>query len=336
MKVALLGTSYKIASIKELEQINLDDALIQDLYTCKHTMGIQELTILSTCNRFEYYFVSDDIQASMAQIKAYIVAHKQISLETVNAIFSEKQNQDAIRHILHVAAGIESMVLGENEILGQLKDAMQKSLDTKSSGSILNKVFQLAISCGKKSRTHTDIAKGSYSVTSIAIEGIRQRIPDYLNKTILIIGAGTMGIRAIKKLHALGHKHTMITNRTDQKAQQLSRDYHAAYIPYKRLTQAIPTADIIISATRSKDYTLTAANIQPIDKAKLYIDLGLPRNIDPTMDQLYRITVLTLTNIEKIANKTLADRRDQIPQIKQLIEEDIQKLTKWYIYKTTT
>lgn len=336
MNIARLSADFKTAALSDLEKLvsNLEtttillNRLIQD-------SSLNECTILSTCNRIECYFESDDAHTTARQIIKIFADTKELTPETVDRIFD--LNTDTvknIRHLFHVTSGTESMVFGENEILGQVKIAHEHSRHLGATKSILNKVFQAAITTGKRVRTETDISKGAYSVSSIAIEGIREHYPNMLDQSIFIVGVGTMGMRCIKKLSALGHRSLSIANRGEEKLDRICHKYQIKRIPYAQMHTHLDTVDIVIMATSTSDYLICAEHINTLkSKPKMIVDLGIPRNVCPDIDALESTSLLSLEGLQKIADRTVKNRKKEMSKITTIIADEMTKLEKWYSFK---
>ena len=225
------------------------------------------------------------------------------------------------------------MVFGENEILTQVKEAHQRCADHKVTGSLLNKIFLSAISTGKRVRTETEVSRGAYSVSSIAVEAIRDTYLDYFGRKILIVGTGTMGRRVAKKLSALGHPDTYITNRTQDKADQLAEELDIISVSYDTVFDQAQEYDIMICATSTKQYIFYPSHFDIPEKSHYIIDLGLPRNVDPEVASLDNMDVITVTGLKNTADKNVQKRKGELSKIKVIIEDEIHKLRQWADYR---
>ena len=332
MNIKLLGTSYLFTHIKDFESVYIDKHSVPEFLTSTQWKFVKEIVILSTCNRFECYLVSDHLDDAQYELCFAISKFKSIPVDIVSSLMSSFDSIDPVEHLYKVASGIESMVFGENEILTQVKEAQKTAYDLSYSGSILNKVFQSAVATGKKVRTDTEISKGAYSVSSIAIEAIRERLYDYFDCKILIIGMGTMGIRALKKLYALGHPDITVTNRTYDRVRKLTKDYDINGLDYSEALGSLQDFDIVITATSSKTPILTRSNLNGVSIPKLIVDLGVPRNVDYESDDTF---IITVRGLKDIADKNISKRKTSLIQVNQIITDELLKLKQWYDYKLT-
>lgn len=329
MDMGLLGTSHKRASLNELESVHLNQELREQLCADKADLGIQELVILSTCNRSEIYYVSDDIEATKTAIINWVSEKKSVSAEDLEALYVFRKEDVAVKHLFSVASGIESMVLGENEILTQVKDGYATYQEAGHTGAYFNKIFQMATAVGKRVRTETEISRGAYSVSSIAIEAIREELLDYFGRKILVVGLGVMGRRALKKLIALGHPNLTVTNRTDSKAEVFAKEEKIFSIPYLSMLDTAHQYDIILTAVSSRNHVLNPEQFsKPNAVTELVIDLGLPRNANPTI-QSDTLNLISVDGLKAIAEKNVASRKECVDKVLNIIADEMTKLSQW-------
>ncbi len=334
MKSGLLGTSHKRASLEDMESVYINKDLQQVLIQDKESLNIDQVVVLATCNRLEIYFSSPDLQAAFEALYVWISDHKNIPLGRVKERLFARTNTDMMMHLFSVVGGIESMVLGENEILTQVKDAYTFFKERGATSSEFNKCFQSAIASGKRVRTETNISKGTYSVSSIAIEAIRERMLDYFGRKILIVGLGIMGRRALRKLLSLGHPDLTITNRTDEKAKRFSKEEGINFIPYMSCFDNAHHYDIILTAVSSKTHILGREQFDRDDSiTELVIDLGMPRNVDASVDDCDNMELVAVDGLKDIAEKNVKSRADELGKVRAIIVEDIEKFNQWYAGK---
>ena len=317
--------------MEDIEAIYLDqDAKYEFLSTFCSDIQLNECIILSTCNRFEVYFESQNPERVRDAIQAYIAKIKLIPPNKPSEVLHYLEGEDVMRHLFHVSAGIDSMVFGENEILTQVKESYDKSRDSGRTGAMFNKLFQTSVSVGKRVRSETEVSKGSYSVSSIAIEAIRENNLDYFGQSILIIGAGVIGKRCVKKLRALGHPDVTIVNRTTQKAADVAKDEDISYLPYVDLEKAIPTFSIIITAVSSSEPIIKTEHFKSAaNKTQLIVDLGLPRNADSSIPEKTGIKVITVDGLREIAEKNVGRRKAEVEKVKGIIEDELRRFNHW-------
>jgi glutamyl-tRNA reductase len=229
------------------------------------------------------------------------------------------------------------MVFGEHEILGQVRDAYHLCYRNKTTDSYLNRLFQHAVATGKKVRTLTSAGRGALSVGSIAVERILELYGNIDNSDILVVGAGTMGIRAVKRLRSAGAHSLTLANRTNERAQKYCGHFGLHFLPYSELHSRFAAFDIVILATASKSPLVSRDNIpDDRDNARrmVVVDLGAPRNADPAIGAAPGVTLVCVDDLKEISQRRLADRRKDMDLISAIIEEQADKFTKWYNVKT--
>lgn len=294
---------------------------------------IMEMVILATCNRFEIYFTAHYIDRAFDWLVTSIGLLKEMSVSTVAKKMQLLRDKDAMTHLFRVAAGMESMVFGEDEILSQIKSAYADFQTAGLTKAFFNKVFQSAIAAGKRARHETEISRGAYSVSSIAVDAIREMRLDYFGTRILIIGAGTIGLRALKKLDALGHPEVWLCNRTDNKVMPLQERYRIHHLPFQELRQTVKTFDIILIATSATAYLLDTSLFEKNTTPKLILDLCVPRNVDPDVGQLPNITLLTVDSLQKIADKNVQKRQKEHTKVALILEDELSKIDQWTAHR---
>ena len=328
-KLGFLGTDYKRSQLRDIELIYLKSEMWPTLCEMvRIDSPISELVILATCNRFEIYFSSDDLDASILWLTAFIADTANIPRESIQKIIYPLTDGDVIQHLFNVSAGVESMVFGEDEILSQVKKAYSDFQTLKSTGPATNKLFQTAISVGKRVRHETEISRGAYSVSSIAIDAIRELKLDYFDHSILIVGAGTIGQRAMKKLVSIGHPSLTICNRTLQKASDIALKSGISMIPFEQLTQSVGTYDIVIVATAASDYLIRPEQFSEQSDTSLIVDLTVPRNVDPDTATANR-QIISVDGLKQIADKNVAKRRQESLKIQAILDDEQCKYEEW-------
>lgn len=329
MEIRLLGINHTQTEIKNFEPIFLNKegkSIFRN--AIKNSLLISECVVLTTCNRVEIYYVSKDPDKAKDWIFNQICTQKNVNLDLVSSLLKYYSMTDTIKHLFHVTAGVQSMVVGENEILSQVKDAYDNALKQNVTGALLNKCFQSAVASGKRVRSETEISRGAYSVSSIAIDAIRQTNLDYFGKSILIVGLGTMGTRCLKKLHALAHPNITICNRTLSVSETLSKDYETSYFDYLDLSNRIGEFEIVISAVTERSFIIEPENFNG-DQDYLVIDLGLPRNVNPECDSLDSFKLINVDGLKEIATKNVKRRQGELVKVELIIEDEIDRFKQW-------
>jgi glutamyl-tRNA reductase len=261
-----------------------------------------------------------------------------VPLERVKATLVNYRCSEAVRHIFRVAAGVESMVFGEHEILGQIRDAYFFCRDRETTDSYLNRLFQQAIATGKLVRSRTDAGKGSLSVSSIAVEMLLEKNGGKLDNTsVMIVGLGTMGLRALKRVALKNPKKIGLCNRTDQRAGKMCERFNAEHILYSDFTNKVKDYDCVVLATSAQNHILTADHLLFAQQRKdplLVIDLGAPRNADPSICTIKDISLICVDDLRATADLHLKEREHEIGEIECILDEQVDEFTRWYKFRS--
>lgn len=331
MTLGVIGTDFRNSSIQFRELIYFDaEMTAQFLAEVRNSGFIDECVVLSTCNRVEIYFVAQEYRRALDWIIAHLAELHGLDSDLLAKGLTARQDDDMVHHLFRVVSGLESMVLGENEILGQIKAAYQVATEHQITGPYLNKLFQKCVGLGKRVREETGVSKGAYSVSSIAVDQIRQNCPEFFGQRLLIVGAGTMAIRALKKLDALGHPDLTITNRTKRSADRLAEQFGIASVALDETLVDVSTYDILLVATGAKSYILDAVHFS---KSTYVVDLGMPRNVDPAVEALDHVTLVPVDGLLAIANRNLETRQRAYEPILHIIAEEQSDFVRWMSFR---
>ena len=334
MAIVLLGTNLEASELTVLEQLHMDAEQLRAFsVSVKKDPIFKGMVALMTCNRIEWYIDTPNPKKAEVLFCQKWAAFVGIKNEVLYATVTLKQDHEAITHLFEVVCGLKSMVFGENEILGQVKKAHQQLLDLEATSSTLNKVFQLAVKVGKRVRHETHISRGAYSVSSIAIEAVRERVLEYFGCRILIVGAGEMGQRTIKKWAALGHPDITLCTRTEKTGRELCETYALNWLPITKLAKCIGDYEIIMCVASVKKPLIKRAWFNSTSKTRCMIDLGVPRNMDREIALDTTITVLSIAELKDIAAKNIKRRQEEISLVYAIIEEELKNLQQWFSYK---
>ena len=335
MSLGLVSADFRNTELKALETVYFNaESVLQFLKGFPSDTPVQEIVILSTCNRVECYFISEDPLVASDWILKQWASFKKLDMGVVESILKVRVNEIVVHeHLFRVVSGLESMVLGETEILGQTKQAYDLSQREGWTKGYLNKLFQTAIATGKRVRTETEISQGSYSVTSIAIEAMRERFVDFYRKSIVILGAGTMGVRAIRKLSSLEHPDVTLVNRTVETAKPLVEGFGLKTLSYELFFRTVSNYDIVLLATGADAYLINKAHFENMVKPTLVIDLGIPRNANPNLIEVQGLELLSVYGLRDIADKTLLERRTSLIETSHILEDELDKFHQWQGYR---
>jgi len=336
MNIGCLQIDFKFADLTDIESVYIPkSAWPVFAKQVSEDSPILEMVILATCNRFEIYFVAQDYEQACNWIVQSISDMKEISTTHIHEKMRFFHEKPALTHLFRVSAGMESMVFGEDEILSQIKSAYSDFQALGLTKALFNKVFQTAIAAGKRARHETEISRGAYSVSSIAVDAIRELRLDYFGARILIIGAGTIAMRALKKLHALGHPNVTMCNRTDKKLSPLQERYKINILPFASLEKNVAHFEIVLIATASTVYLLKPELFQKnTPEQQLILDLCVPRNVDPDVSKVAHVTLLTVDNLQKIADKNVNKRQKEHIKVTIILDDEMSKIDQWMSHRT--
>ncbi len=335
MKLSAISINYTNAPIEILEKCACNkDTITSYLSELISTIFFDEMVIISTCNRTEWVFVAPDPEKAMNMLFNQIKKTTHISESILRKHAEIYHDLDAMSHLFQVVSGLKSMVLGENEILSQVKESYAVCMEFGATAAYLNKFFQLLIATGKEVRTVTNISKGAHSISSIAIEALKDVSPNFMDSPMLLVGAGVMIQRALAKLASIGHQQLWITNRTMSKAESLAELYpNLSVIPYASMKRELDRFNTIYLGVHSTQYILTENDCKHLSKNKVIVDVSLPRCVDPKCESLGIGRCITVDKLESVANETIKTRETVIPHVQACIRVAISELNDWLKYR---
>lgn len=331
--VTCVGLNHHTSPIEEREKLAFTPAeLAEALATLKGTLSAA--AILSTCNRTELYTMAAegagaDLIRTLTALKGSPVAAQH---------FYVKQGTDAVEHLYRVSAGIDSMVLGESQILGQVREAMSAATDAGTLDGVLSHVFHTAVSLGKRVRTETDIGRHAVSVSSAAVMLARKSLGDLDNKTVLVISAGSMGKLAARALaQQTGSGRILVANRTQERAAGLADQLgpNTEAFGMEHLRDALAISDIVISGTSAEDFILGPEDVRPVmagrnGRSLLFIDIAVPRDIDPAVREIAGVHLCDIDDIEAVTSEGWNGRQAEVWKVEAIIEEQVREFAGWW------
>ena len=332
MAFNILGINHKTAPVALREKVAFnEDRLIAALRTLRHESGVAEVVILSTCNRTEVYWSGS---ASGADLSQWLERHHGNTLDLTSSLYVH-QEQRAVEHAFSVASGLDSMVLGEAQILGQLKDAYRVAQETGSTGPTLNKLFQAAFSAAKRVRSKTQIGANAVSLASATVKLARRMYSDLSAHNALLIGAGEMIALTARHFTSAGVKRMVIANRTLSRAQALAAEVRGYAVDLGQLAKEMAQADIIISCTASPEPLINKAAAAAALKARrrrpiFMVDLAVPRDIDPTVAELEDIYLFSIDDLQQLVDENRQSREVAAGGARLMIDEEVARfLVEW-------
>jgi glutamyl-tRNA reductase len=288
--------------------------------------GINELFILSTCNRTEIYALASD----PSQLIELLCAHTQGDIETFKSRAYIKNGSAAIEHLFNVSAGLDSQILGDYEIIGQIKQAVKFAKEHSRIGAFTERLVNSILQSSKTIKNQTELSGGTVSVSFSAVQYIRQNVKDLEKKSILLSGIGKIGRNTCKNLvDYLPVNNITLINRTDEKAEHLAKELGLKSAPYSDLRNEVKKADIIIVATNAQSPTILAKDIEGCGE-KVLIDLSIPYNVAPEAANLPGISLVNVDELSKLKDKTLRKRKAEVPKATKIIAEHIAEFLEWH------
>lgn len=334
MHMIVVGMNYRTASVELREQFSVTaNELPAALNTLtRHTMS--ECVLLSTCNRTEIYAIVDDLNAYEQDIYAFIDEWYGVSEADSKAYLYKYEDRAAREHLFRVASGLDSMVIGETQILGQVKDAFFAAQNHGATGTVFNRLFKQVITMAKRAHNETAIGENAVSVSYAAVELGKRIFGDFHGKTVTIIGAGKMSELTVKHIHEHGAERVYVINRTLQKAQELAGKFAGIPAPWEQLYELLADTDIVISSTGSQGYVLAKQQVEGVLKKRkskplFFIDIAVPRDLDPDIGDLTNVYCYDIDDLECIVESNIAERKIEAEKIAVMIEQELDIFEKW-------
>ncbi|MGB9453538.1 MAG: glutamyl-tRNA reductase, partial [Candidatus Acidiferrum sp.] len=336
MEIVLVGLNYRTAPVEVREKVSFSHEQAQQASEELRSSGILEETlVLSTCNRSEVYGVNaNGNRESAGALSGYLCKFHQLKPEVLNPSLYHHYDHDVVRHLFRVAGGLESMLLGEAEILGQVREAYLRAHDGHATGPVLNRLFQAALEIGKRVRAETELGTRPMGVASAGMK-LAERIFGKLNeRSALVLGAGTISEQVVSQLHERNIKHLYLSNRSREKAEEFAREYKGQVIEWGEWDSALKLPDVIVSAVGVQEPLLTKPLIEKAmaargNRALFLMDLGLPRNIARGVADLYNTYLYTMEDLSEIVQQNKDARQSEVPKAEALVEEHVGKFISW-------
>jgi glutamyl-tRNA reductase len=320
------GINYKKTDAAVRGQYAVSPEAYRALLTDSTAYGIDELFVLSTCNRTEIYAITSD----SSQLINLLCAHTQGDIKTFRSLAYIKNGSAAIEHLFNVSAGLDSQILGDYEIIGQIKQAVKFSKEHLRIGAFTERLVNSILQSSKTIKNQTELSGGTVSVSFSAVQYIRQNVKDLEKKSILLSGIGKIGRNTCKNLvDYLPVNNITLINRTDEKAGHLANELGLKCAPYSQLREEVKKADIIIVATNAQTPTILAKDIEGSGE-KVLIDLSIPYNVELEAAKLPGVVLVNVDELSKLKDKTLRKRKAEVPKARRIIAEHIEDFLEWH------
>ena len=335
-QLIVIGWSHKNAPVEFRDKLFLSKDEIQGLVKeAVQKDFIQEVTILSTCNRTEFYFVSANTSPLISWVKEWYNDNLKRDIDFLQCEPYTHQGNETIKQLFRVASGMESMMLGENQILSQVKTAHEHLLMSSGKTPSLNQLFRDAVSCGKAVRTDTDLCRGAVSISLAAVELAKRIYSSFQKQKILLVGAGESAELTAKHFQENGATQFIIVNRSEERGKRLAEKFSAEYAKLSEIPELLKQVDIVVAATHSKEYLITINQVNQALNARQYknllmIDISTPRNIDTEIHKIQEVFLYDIDHLEDVISENLGKRKCEIPSAERIIKEHSRKFISWF------
>ncbi len=324
MKLFIAGVSYKTAPVELRERLAVASSRLRCVgCRLKISGGLSEAVVLSTCNRVEIYGLADHVNGNIAPLFRHLTG----SQHDIESHLYVHEGDKAIRHLFSVVSGLDSMVIGETEITGQVKHAYQAACEAKLTGRVLNRVFQAALRTAKQIRTRTGIGRGATSVGSVAVELAEKIFSGGLaQQSVMILGAGKMGEACVRHFAKKGARSVLVSNRSFERAQELAADFGGRAVRLDEKLQALTEADILVSSTGSPLPILHRAEIESVMRSRrhrplILIDIAVPRNIDTDVQFVPNVYLYNIDDLEAIVRENVRQREQELSECRAIVAQ---------------
>ncbi|NDJ61408.1 MAG: glutamyl-tRNA reductase [Chloroflexi bacterium] len=336
MALILVGLSHQTAAVEMREQLSISgDDLTQALrHLQQDTDDVQECAIISTCNRLEIYAVGGEAARVRHTVIRFLSQYYEISAEQLEPSLYIKADTHTVNHLMRVASGLESLVLGEAQILGQVAEARAHAADAKTIGPILNRLFETVIHAGKRARYETEISRHSTSVSHVAASLIARCVTSVDDTTMLLLGAGEMAALMGQAAVDHGFRHIRIANRTFARAQALADRFASTPVEWQQMYHHIAEVDVVVAATGAPSTILHAHDLRDALVSRnghplLIVDIAVPRDVDSAVRDINRVTLYDIDDLQQVLDNNMDQRRASIPAVETIVAQESAHFLEW-------
>jgi glutamyl-tRNA reductase len=338
MPIVCIGLSHHTAPVEVRERHAFPATrMAEALVALRDYEAVKEAAMLQTCGRLEIYAEIDDYEAGVGQLKSFLsnFGHRSTEYDIESFLYTLLGRQ-AIEHLFRVSTGLDSMLIGEAEILGQVKEAYAQAQHAQSLGKILHRLFREALNAGKTARSQTRIGDESVSVATAAVEAAKAKLGTLHGKSVVVIGAGNMGRIAVKRLRNEGADRLIVTNRSMSRARDLIAEAgFGEAIELPGLVEALAAADLVVTSTGASHFVVTHARVaeamaQRPDRPLFIVDIAVPRDAEPEVAEIPNVSLVDIDGLKTAVDEKLEIRRESIPAVEEIIDEYIARFGHWY------
>jgi glutamyl-tRNA reductase len=332
MNIVLVGLSHKTAPLAMRERLAFAESQLADaLSRLVDQKTVDEGLIVSTCNRVELIASTPaGADRGLECLADFLRDFHQLAPDTLNGHIYKHADTSAIKHLFRVASSLDSLVVGESQILGQVKEAYQHAIDAGTIGRVLSQLMHRALSVAKRVRTETGIAQNPVSISSVAVELARKIFGDLTDKTVLLVGAGEMGELTARNLIDSGTSKLIVTNRTAERAEEVASKFSGGAVNFEAFYDVLPSADIVICSTGAPDFVIHPAETKRALKSRkkgpvLFVDISVPRNIDPRLAALENVFLFDVDDLDSIVQVNIRERETEARQAESIIDAEVER-----------
>ena len=335
VNLILVGVNHKTTPVEIREKLAFTKGKIEESVDRLFNFpDIIEHTILSTCNRVEIYARANCQDSAIKAIKQFICDYHEVSPVELEDHFYSYRNEEAVEHLFRVSSSLDSMILGEAQILGQVKDAYSLAKDLRSTGLVLNQLFEKAFSIAKKVREETGIAERSVSISSAAVELAQKIFDDLENRTVMLVGTGEMAELAAKHLISYGVKTVYVTSRTYDRAANLARTLNGSALDFEAFKNELHRADIVITSTSAPNFIIKKEIVEKAiherkNKPIFFIDIAVPRDIEPDVNDLENVYLYDIDDLHVVVSANIKEREKEVENAMNFISQEVTKFNNW-------
>lgn len=335
MEIVLIGLSHKTAPVEIREKFCIPREKVKEfLGQLAGVPGVREGMVLSTCNRLEVLGVVESVENETVRIEDMLAGIAEISAKELNPYLYLRTGEEAVKHLFRVTSSLDSMVLGEPQILGQVKEAYSQAVESKVSGLILNKLFHRSFFVAKRVRTETKIASQAVSVSFAAVELAKKILGNLEGKRAMLIGAGEMSELAARHLVNQGVREILVTNRTHQRALDLAQAFQGQAVPFEDFPRQLKNVDIVLSSTGSTQYIIRREQLTEVIRARknrpmFFIDIAVPRDVDPAINEIANVYVYDIDDLQGLVEFNKEERKKQVQQAEEIVAQGVGAFNGW-------
>lgn len=334
-KIINIGMNHETAPVELRECIAADPETTRRILSALRDLpSIREGLFLSTCNRIEVLFTTEQVAEAKRRILSLLSGLGQVPHEALSGCFYSLEGLDAVKHIFRVASSLDSMVVGEPQILGQIKDAYQRATQEKTSGVIVNRLMHRAFHVAKRVRTETGICESAVSISYAAVELAKKIFHSLEEKTVLLIGAGEMAELAARHLVSNGVSSMLVTNRTFERAVRMAEQFHARPVSFDEIERQLLEADIVVCSTASPEHVITFEQVKKLlrkrrNRPLFFIDIAVPRDVEPRVNTLANVYVYDIDDLKGVIALNVEQRKREAIKAERIVKEEVLKFGQW-------